>query len=654
MKHTSLLRLSMVFGVALALAGCGGSSSGSHDAAPLPLPPVVEPPIEPPVDASLTVTSDPDSTSSVPSSVVATLDVPVTSWTSGFFTLSGSCTTLPTPTLVLDAGAKVITATLSGGVCAAGQDLTLTIDPNEIVFAEPVGDHGAVWTRTYTIPALVQVEVGGTISGLTGTLVLRNNGGDDQTISTDGHFTFPAPVTAGDGYAVTVNAQPVGQTCSVGNGSGTAGITNIADVTIVCSTNAYATGGTVSGLNGSVVLENNGADPQVINVDGAFTFATSVAQGATYSVTVQTQPAAQTCTVSNGSGVMGAANVTNVSVVCSTNAYMVGGVVSGLSGTVELQNNGTDNSSISSNGSFTFSTPVAEGSTYNVTVQTQPAAQTCTVSNGSGTLGGSNVTNVVITCATDTTTLSVDATGTIPVNASSASLTVTNTGINTAYNVSAALPGGWTGVTQDATNCPSIAPGDTCTLTFTSTTPYVAQGNISVTGDNISSPPTTALAFTVDGYLVFDISGADAVVIDSSDVATERWGANLVTNANSLLDGAGNTATITNTVSIGTSAAVDCYNSTSGGAAVGTWYLPAICEMGESLDCAPGSANIDTNLMQLDFGGFTGHYWSSTEYSSNPASVARVQLFGSGGGSAQLALSKNSILNARCVRSIAY
>jgi hypothetical protein len=76
--------------------------------------------------------------------------------------------------------------------------------------------------------------------------------------------------------------------------------------------------------------------------------------------------------------------------------------------------------------------------------------------------------------------------------------------------------------------------------------------------------------------------------------------------------------------------------------------------MGESVDCAPGSANIDTNLMQLDFGGFTGHYWSSTEYSSNPASVARVQLFGSGGGSAQLVLSKNSILNARCVRSIAY
>ena len=41
--------------------------------------------------------------------------------------------------------------------------------------------------------------------------------------------------------------------------------------------------------------------------------------------------------------------------------YTIGGTVSGLSGTVVLQDNGGDNLSVSGNGSFTFATPVDAG-----------------------------------------------------------------------------------------------------------------------------------------------------------------------------------------------------------------------------------------------------------------------------------------------------
>ena len=72
--------------------------------------------------------------------------------------------------------------------------------------------------------------------------------------------------------------------------------------------------------------------------------------------------------------------------------------MSGLSGTVVLQDNGGDNLSVSANGAFTFATALAGGAAYSVTVKTNPSGQVCSVSNGSGTVGSANVTNVAVTC----------------------------------------------------------------------------------------------------------------------------------------------------------------------------------------------------------------------------------------------------------------
>ena len=141
-----------------------------------------------------------------------------------------------------------------------------------------------------------------------------------------------------------------------------------------------------------------------MTANGSFTFPTQLASGAAYAVTVKTQPSGQTCTVSGGTGTIGSANVTSVAVTCTTNppvTHSVGGTVSGLTGTLVLQDNGGDNLSVTANGSFTFPTQLASGSAYSVTALTQPSGQTCTVSGGTGTIGSANVTSVAVTCTTN-------------------------------------------------------------------------------------------------------------------------------------------------------------------------------------------------------------------------------------------------------------
>ena len=79
--------------------------------------------------------------------------------------------------------------------------------------------------------------------------------------------------------------------------------------------------------------------------------------------------------------------------------YTVGGSINGLtSAGLVLRNNGANNLSLAANvTAFTFAAPVNAGSAYSVSVLTQPAGQTCTVQNGSGT-ANANVANVAVSC----------------------------------------------------------------------------------------------------------------------------------------------------------------------------------------------------------------------------------------------------------------
>src|SRR5690242_6880523 len=67
----------------------------------------------------------------------------------------------------------------------------------------------------------------------------------------------------------------------------------------------------------------------------------------------------------------------------------VRGTVSGLAGKgLVLQNLGRDDLAVDADGSFAFTTPVATGMSYSVTVKTQPTSpsQNCTVDRGNGTV----------------------------------------------------------------------------------------------------------------------------------------------------------------------------------------------------------------------------------------------------------------------------
>jgi Galactose oxidase, central domain len=250
--------------------------------------------------------------------------------------------------------------------------------------------------------------IGGAVVGLTGTgLVLEDNGGDDLTIAKSGAFTFKTAIASGGAYKVTVKTQPTGpaQNCSVTNATGTA-LANVNNVQVTCG-NIFPIGGTVSGLVGTgMVLQDNAADNLTISGTGSvsFTFATPVAAGANYAVTILTQPSnpGQTCTVLNGTGTTNGP-VNNVQIICPQPAFSIGGAVVGLvpgtGNTVELQDNAGDDLFVTGNTSFVFPTQITNGSIYNVSVFLQPTSQPqpCNVFNYTG-IATSNVSNVLVDC----------------------------------------------------------------------------------------------------------------------------------------------------------------------------------------------------------------------------------------------------------------
>lgn len=576
--------------------------------------------------------------------------------------------------------------------------------------------------------------VGGSVFGLLGTLVLQINGGDALTLTADGVFTFSNALPLGRSYAVTVQSQPATQICTVSNGSGAIANADVTSVTVNCSTLTRSVGGSVSGLDvsASVILQNNGGDNLAITGNGGFTFTTPVAQSALYNVTVLTQPATQTCTVTNSSGTAGSTNITDVQVTCSTNAYTVGVTVSGLSGTVVLQNNGADNLSINSDGAFIFSTFVAEGASYNVTVLTQPATQTCTVTNASGTIAGANVTNVSVSCVTNTTTLATSVndlalsvtglteygiSGT-PASGVARVITITNTGSNAAFNLSVTSPT-WPAGTTTSTNCGSLlAASSSCTITITpgntaasdGTNPCSSgtapiPGSVQISADNTNTVSSNVVILSYGciyqgGYVyALDDTTTDTGSVGGKVAATADQAASVMWSSNSVGSVAFNTiygiAETSTTVSPDPSSGqvsgqTACNGATDGacdtnniyvyyqnnapGAPINLsyyaaglckqtissysdWSLPAICELGfGGTACgtlgSPMLQNMQSNL--VDFNGLNllgGLYWSSTEFSGSPSSIAWIQLIAPGSVN-QNSFVKSVQAGVRCSRSL--
>jgi uncharacterized repeat protein (TIGR03803 family) len=164
--------------------------------------------------------------------------------------------------------------------------------------------------------------VGGTITGLASGGMVLANGSDTLAVKPGASsFTMPTSVAYTSAYAVTLQTQPTGLTCSVSNGESTMGTAAVTNIAITCSANTYTVGGTISGLTaGGLVLLDNGGDPTSLSSNAAqFTMNTGVPYGGAYAITVQTPPTGLVCSVSNGVAIMGAADVTSVSIACGSN-----------------------------------------------------------------------------------------------------------------------------------------------------------------------------------------------------------------------------------------------------------------------------------------------------------------------------------------------
>ena len=85
-------------------------------------------------------------------------------------------------------------------------------------------------------PAPTTYAVGVTVNGLSGTgLKLQDNGVDTLPVGASGTFAFNGRLAAGAAYAVTVLAQPGGQTCTVANGSGTIAAADVSGIVVACT-----------------------------------------------------------------------------------------------------------------------------------------------------------------------------------------------------------------------------------------------------------------------------------------------------------------------------------------------------------------------------------------------------------------------------------
>lgn len=356
-------------------------------------------------------------------------------------------------------------------------------------------------------------ELGGSVSGLSGSGLVIANGTDTLALSPGAtSFTMPAKVGAGSTYALSVRTQPSGQTCSFAQASGTMPDAAMRNAVLTCAAQSYTVGGSVVGLTTTGLVLANGSDQRAVSANAtAFAMGGQVAQGGTYAVTVVAQPAGQVCAVSAGSGQMGSANVINVQVTCTSAAFTIGGSITGLSAQGLVLANATDELAVAANAtSFTMGSAVVHGGAYAITVKTQPAGLACSVVNGSGTINAAHVTSVAVTCAVNSYTVGGTISGlTVPglVLANGADeLALAANATTFTMNNPVANGGGY------AVTVRSQPAGRTCT---------VANGTGSVNASNVGNVTVTCAvsSYTLGGSIA-NLTTAGLVLANGGDELT--------------------------------------------------------------------------------------------------------------------------------------
>src|SRR5580658_3344100 len=344
--------------------------------------------------------------------------------------------------------------------------------------------------------------IGGSVTGLkTGGSVTLLDGKASVKVTANGVFTFAAAFPSGTKYDITISKQPSGETCTVANASGKVAASNIKNVDVTCG---HTIGGTATGLKGgdSVVLEDNGGNLLTVAAPGKsasttvkFTFTTAVLVGDKYDVTIKTQPKGQTCIVQKPSGTVGSSNVATVEVTCG---YTIGGAVAGLKtgDSVTLEDKSGDELKLTGNVKFVFKTPVASGSAYSVKVLTLPKGETCSIAHGSGTVASANVTNILVTCAAPTFSISGAVSGlsstATSITLKNGSATQTVTYPKTSFSF-AGIPSG----SAYAVTVLTPPTGETCTVSSKGSGSSITAN---ITGVTVTcTAPTFSISGTVSG-----------------------------------------------------------------------------------------------------------------------------------------------------------
>jgi len=173
--------------------------------------------------------------------------------------------------------------------------------------------------------------------------------------------------------------------------------------------------------------------------------------------------------------------------------FTVGGTVSGLTSILVLQNNGGDDLTVTSDGPFTFSTPLQNSDPYQVTVKTQPPGQTCTVVNGSGAIAGADVTTVAVTC------VNIPPSNTPPVNTTAADFIDSGAASTTSLTFSLAISAtddvGVVAYLVQEGSSTAPSPGDPGWVSVTPMASYSATVNHTYTSDTTAGTKTVYVFF---------------------------------------------------------------------------------------------------------------------------------------------------------------
>lgn len=267
--------------------------------------------------------------------------------------------------------------------------------------------------------SLVTITFSEAVSGLTAADLSIANGTVSEPGSIDSGLTWSATLTPTAGIesatnTVTLNNAGVTTVAGGNPGSGTTvsnnyGVDTLRPTAVIAVADTALTSGdvttvtitfseAVSGFENADLTVPNGTLNAVTTGDGGITWTATLTPAANTSAP-SNQITLNNAGVNDLAGNPGSGSTLSNVYAVSTATYTVGGQVVGLSGVgLVLRNNGGDDLAVGSNGAFTFSTPLADGESYLVTVATQPSEQNCEVAQGSGSIAAANVTTVVITC----------------------------------------------------------------------------------------------------------------------------------------------------------------------------------------------------------------------------------------------------------------